>query len=158
MRLSRIIKFTVALAVATLAFGTFATPAPALQQDLDSVVKVQLQTNLGTTNTITCRITTEYPHDSHHVAGTVNVRGWITCTSAVSSLSITTDLYYVAAKVASRSASNFGQAFIQTNASTTCVPGYYQGKSRGTVVFPPGYVPQSAVIAHDSPLIFVDCI
>lgn len=163
IRTSRLVRFLVAAATACLlSAGLAPSTAPAEPATpVGSIVDTLRSTLPGTDSTqsvITCTIQAQYPHDSSHVPGTVNEVGTITCTSPVSSLSITVELYYSGVLVASSSKSNGGQAFIAHNAATSCVPGYYQGRATGYVVFPPGYVPPSGFIGHTSPSVFVDCI
>lgn len=161
MRNLRAYRFVVAAAAAgLLLIGLGAPPASASAQvpTVPSVIGGLPGTGDSLESVITCTIQAQYPHDSSHVAGTANVVGTISCTAPVSSLSITVELYYEGVLVSSSSKSNAGQAFISHNAATTCVPGYYQGRATGYVVFPPGYVPPSGFIGATSPSVFVDCI
>lgn len=114
-------------------------------------------TTVAAQTTITCTLAIQNPHNSSHVPGTVNVVATWTCTAPVSSLSISVQLFLNGVQVASGANSNAGQAFLQGNAATTCVPGEYFGTASGTVVFPPGFVPPSGSGSVGSPTVLITC-
>lgn len=147
-----------ALSVVAPAQAEDAMPLPLTESTVEATT-ITIPGTTSTSSVITCTINAQHPHDSSHVGGTVNGVATISCSQAVSSLSITVELWYQDAAVVAgpTSKSNFGRAFIKHNAATTCVPGYYRTVATGRVVFPPGYVPPSGTVGHYSPLIFVDC-
>lgn len=90
---------------------------------------------------ISCTIQINYPHDSGHNPGNINVTGSITCTAPVTVLDIGVGLYLDEYLLASNYKVGTG-AYISTNAATPCLlPGVYQGGVVGAVTFPPGFVP-----------------
>lgn len=94
--------------------------------------------------TITCTLNVQNPHNSSHVAGTVNVVATITCDAPVSALAINVGLYFNGALVASSGpVTNAGSAFIQGNAAVPCANGTYTGGATGAVIFPAGFSPPS---------------
>lgn len=90
---------------------------------------------------ITCIVKANNPHDSHHVGGTVNFVGTVTCTAPVSSIVMTLTLYWDGYLQADGGAANDGQASLSSNVAAPCTSGGWQGSIVATVVFPPGYVP-----------------
>lgn len=110
------------------------------------------------TSTITCTAQIQYPHNSSHVPGTVNVVATVSCDAPVTSINMTVNLYYNAVQVASQSFSTAGSAFLQGNAAQDpCLPGAYQGTASGTIVFPPGYVPSPQSFDIASPVVPISC-
>jgi hypothetical protein len=94
---------------------------------------------------IVCTIKINYPHDSGHNPGSVNVTGSITCTAPVTFLEIGVGLYLNGYLTASNYASNSGKLYVSTNAAAVCLlPGVYEGGDVGYVIFPPGYVPPAS--------------
>ncbi len=108
-------------------------------------------------NVITCVLQVNNPHQSSHVLGAVNVTATWTCTEPVSYLSLTVDLFWQGLQYASGTAEAGGRAYIQGNAATGCIPGYWHATASGTVVFPPGYQPQSSFLAVQSPTVLISC-
>lgn len=113
--------------------------------------------NAAAQTTITCTLQIDNPHSSSHVPGTVNVVARWTCTAPVTSLEISVQLFLNGVEVASGANDNAGQAFLQANAATTCVPGEYSGTASGTVVFPPGFEPPSGGGSVASPTVLITC-
>lgn len=107
--------------------------------------------------TITCVITVDDPHNSHHVPDNVNVSSKIQCTSQVASLSIGVSLFQFGFPVSYGGDSNFGNAFIKANAATLCVSGTYFAVANGTVIFPPGYWPIGGNIEQISRQVDIRC-
>jgi len=94
---------------------------------------------------IACDLRIDNPHNSGHVLGTVNVEAVITCSSQVSSLSVTAYLYPPVPYAPVRGATARGTITAKSNAAKSCTNGTYQGYARATVVIPPGYTgPTSA--------------
>ncbi len=89
---------------------------------------------------ITCTLKVNYPHNSTHVGGTVNVTSEIKCTSNVDSIYLSTGLR------GAQSSNGWSQKFItnyhSSNAAATCKNGTYWGVGSGTVTFPSGYSPR----------------
>lgn len=96
-------------------------------------------------NIIDCSTDFQVPHKSTHDPTTVNVVAKVTCTQAVPKISVDVALYRNGALVAQsgyQSASNTTSK--QVNAAAACINDLY-GSWRGfTIVFPSGYVPQTA--------------
>lgn len=120
---------------------------------------------------IRCTLTSHWPHESGHVAGTVNGAATLECTfegggaAPVSSLEITVSLFRFEVvgltwvRVAGpETSSNVGKSSIKDNAATDCVAGIYQTRATGTSVPPPGYQPPIGHHNHDSMPREVDCI
>lgn len=116
------------LAVAALLSGSIlaATPAQAASGPGGSV--------------ITCTLKVNYPHNSTHVGGTVNVTSEIKCTSNVDSIYTSTGLR--GAQTANGWAQKFNINYASSNAAMPCVNGTYWGIGSGTVTFPSGYSPR----------------
>jgi hypothetical protein len=70
---------------------------------------------------------------------------------------MTVRLYYGVVQVGSGNSSNAGQATLNGNAAANCANGQYLGTATGTVVFPPGYTPQSSTRSVQSPVVTVTC-
>jgi hypothetical protein len=104
----------------------------------------------GTTSTITCALTIDYPHASSHVPETANVVAHWRCTAPVSSLSMDVQLYYGVFEVGTGHSSNCCSSSLNGNAAANCLTGTYYGYVQGTVVFPPGYTPSSAYRTNES--------
>jgi hypothetical protein len=92
---------------------------------------------------ITCTITIDDPHISSHNPENVNVVSHWSCTASVQSLSLTTTLYLGVVQVAQTTATKYNSYFQNSNAAASCANGSYLGSASGTIVFPPGYVPQT---------------
>ena len=107
--------------------------------------------------TITCTLSIDNPHKSTHVPTTVNVVAHWACTAPVASLSLSVKLYRGVVQVGSGNSSNAGQAALNGNAAANCVNGQYLGTATGTVVFPPGYTPQSSTRSVQSPVVSITC-
>jgi hypothetical protein len=108
-------------------------------------------------STITCTLSIADPHQSGHVPGMVNVVATWSCTSPVSSLSMTVTLYRNGSQVAQGSFANAGKASLKGNAAAPCVSGSYYGTAGGTVVFPPNYEPPSSTLFVQSATVSITC-
>jgi hypothetical protein len=110
---------------------------------------------------IECTPDVQYPHESRHVSGTVNVVVTVTCTIPgttsqvkIPQIQIQAALLYSPTSTAPAEWTQadvvqpqpspkivYAQSFAQTNASTTCKVGTYVGWMRYWATFPPGYNP-----------------
>jgi hypothetical protein len=80
-----------------------------------------------------------YPHNSTHVSGTVNVTSEISCSSNVDSIYISTGLR--GAQSSNGWSQKFSTNYASSNAAVPCKNGTYWGIASGTVTFPSGYTP-----------------
>lgn len=80
---------------------------------------------------IACDLRIDNPHNSGHVLGTVNVEAVITCSSQVSSLSVTAYLYPPVPYAPVRGATARGTITAKSNAAKSCTNGTYQGICEG---------------------------
>lgn len=95
-------------------------------------------------STISCTVTTDHPHGSTHVSGTVNVVSKVACTAPVSRIRSATELARVdpyqrwvgIPKVKT------GVKTLKSSASTSCnyAPADFAGVGFATITPPPGYV------------------
>ena len=113
-----------------------------------------------TVGSITCTHSIGNPHKSTHVPSTVNVVSKIVCSAPVGALSINPiNLYRNFSLVATGTNFNQGKAIIQANAATNgCIPANYDGQSTATILFPPGFSPQTWSGRVSSNLVFVSCL
>lgn len=89
---------------------------------------------------INCVISTQNPHESSHLLGTVNVVGSVSCNLPVAGIGLTVALYDSGVLVSTSSGGTGPTTYYSLNASTsTCVPGIYQGMTTANIVPPPGY-------------------
>ncbi len=107
--------------------------------------------------TITCTLSIDYPHESHHFPDTVNVEARWSCDAPVASLSMAIGLYFEGAPVRRTTFSNVLQPSLDGNAAFPCVRGNWQGRAVGTVVFPPAFDPPSATVNVVSPILPITC-
>lgn len=162
------LRLAVLVLVPGLSFGLFAglsNAAPAAQVTQLSIAAAQgtattqapTHEAVSQQSTITCTLSIANPHQSGHVPGTVNVVATWSCTSAVSSLSMTVTLFRNGSQVAQGSFANAGKASLKGNAATPCVSGSYYGTAQGTVVFPPNYEPPSSTLFVQSATVSITC-
>jgi hypothetical protein len=108
---------------------------------------------------ITCTPKADYPHDSNHVNGTMNVVGHVSCTATVAiisasiSLEITSNDGIIAAKTSRTSNSSSWN----DNAATVCTPGYYHGYVEFSVTYPPNYSPHIGYGSAGGASAYVPC-
>lgn len=115
----------------------------------------------GLLDTIACEIKAHNPHKSSHVPGSINTSATLSCSSNVSALSMSVSLWREDPGVGWRvvqtgSNSNAGRNVLQASSGgfVACETGkFYQGTAAGTITFPPGYSPPTAVVADDTDLI-----
>lgn len=114
------------------------------------------QTAVG--DVITCIPNVEYPHNSSHVNGTVNVVVTIGCTKVVPEISIRAALYFNGLLGAESTGHNvFGNNFAQDNAAVPCQNGTYQGWMSYVVFFPPGYTPPTGSSSGFGAAVTITC-
>lgn len=89
---------------------------------------------------ITCTLKVNYPHNSGHVSGTVNVTSEISCSSNVDGIYISTGLRGTQSKNGWKQ--GFNTNYRSSNAAMPCANGTYWGIGSGTVTFPSGYTPR----------------
>jgi hypothetical protein len=104
---------------------------------------------------ITCTLKVNYPHNSIHVGGTVNVTSEIKCTSNVDSIYVSTGLR--GAQSGNGWAQKFNTNYQSSNAAAPCVNGSYWGVASGTVTFPSGYTPRVQNVNGAGGTRVVDC-
>lgn len=105
---------------------------------------------------ISCSAKANNPHDSSHVGGTVNFVGSVTCSSPVASIRMTLTLLWDGYEQAAKTNGNSGQATLSNNVAAPCSSGGWQGSVVGTVVMPPGYLPQSGTVSASS-VVSISC-
>lgn len=104
---------------------------------------------------ITCTLKVNYPHNSTHVGGTVNVTSEIKCSSNVDSIYISTGLR--GAQSSNGWSQKFNTNYHSSNAAATCKNGTYYGVGSGTVTFPSGYSPRVQNVSGSGAVRTVDC-
>lgn len=110
-------------------------------------------------STITCTLSIASPHRSTHNPAVVNVVATWKCDANVASLSMTVKLYtFAGVQQASDSFKNSGKQALKGHAASVCIPDFYYGTARGTVVFPAGYSPHSRTLNVQSKTVLVLCI
>jgi hypothetical protein len=110
--------------------------------------------------TIVCSISVQNPHPSSHVGGTVNVIARTQCTAPVASLEMIMALArngVIVTPPGTKTNANAGVASLQNNIAVPCHSGTYQGAAEAGIVFPPGFVPQTGIIANVSALVPITC-
>ncbi|GGF15026.1 hypothetical protein GCM10011399_06170 [Subtercola lobariae] len=106
---------------------------------------------------ITCTIKTNYPHNSGHVFGTVNVTADVLCSAPVGGLNVNVALQRNGATTSTGRSQNGGQNYLSANAAVGCVNGRYQGLSHISVTFPAGFSPSVAGTDSSSISRNIDC-
>jgi hypothetical protein len=106
---------------------------------------------------INCLLRLDYPHNSSHVDGTVNVAAQVTCDTPVSSITLLLQLYYNGSVANSNINENAGQLSLYNQVAAPCINGGWQAHAETLVNFPPGVVPPSAYDSEDSQQISIDC-
>jgi hypothetical protein len=106
---------------------------------------------------IWCNVRVDYPHNSSHVDGTVNVQSQVTCDATVIGITLLLQLYYNGSVAHSNINENAGQASLYNQVAAPCVNGSWQAHAEAQVFFPPGVTPPSAYQSQDSPPISIDC-
>lgn len=91
---------------------------------------------------ITCTPKVNYPHNSSHVGGTINVQVTMSCTYPVDKISITASLWRGNSMLKAVNGISYGKASNASNAPIACAPGSYYGMGTWVVTFPYGYVPR----------------
>ena len=161
MRIKRIVRATaIGIAVLMTCVGVGVASVESAVAATDPTFGFNLTPSNGTSSgpVIRCTIQTEWPHDSGHVLGSVNVGSYVRCSAPVTKIEHYVDLYYGTAKLSSAVYFSWGRASSEVYASyPTCVPGVYQGKGQAVIYAPAGYYPPVGYIKHDSPLVPVDC-
>jgi hypothetical protein len=110
--------------------------------------------------TITCALNvSQYPHNSGHVPGTINVVETAACTAPVPKVTVTAYLYTPIPRPTVKGATATGTLSVSSNAATTyCANGTYQGYGYMTVTFPPGYAPPTAALGKLGPTAAITCL
>lgn len=109
------------------------------------------------TVTITCQVQVQYPHNSTHVPGTVNVVGTTRCDAPIASIVLSLVLLKEAQPVGRGISGRIVGAEAQVNAAAPCSPGLYTGLMAFWLVFPPGFFPPTAINLLSSPPIPIVC-
>jgi hypothetical protein len=106
---------------------------------------------------ISCYLYADNPHRSTHQPSTTNTQARWICSQPVSRLTLNLYVYRNDIFVTRSSAGNAGAARLQTNATTACVSGTYQGLALASVVFPPGYEPPTGSADDTSNSVYISC-
>jgi hypothetical protein len=109
------------------------------------------------TITITCQVQVQYPHNSTHVPGMVNVVGTTKCDAPIASIVLSLVLLKEAQPVGRGISGRIVGAEAQVNAAAPCSPGLYTGLMAYWLVFPPGFFPPTAINLLSSPPIPIVC-
>lgn len=90
---------------------------------------------------IDCVPNVQYPHNSTHVPGTVNVVVTVNCTAAVPEIHVTAGLYRDGWLVSQTPWASFvATSFAKTNAAVPCQDGTYQGWMDYDITWPDNYL------------------
>lgn len=119
------------------------------------------------TPAIVCHLTVDYPHNSKHILGTINVVSTISCTGLVpDKLSLMTTLYKIVCDpychdIAYGSAGsnvNYGSSSLSGNSATkSCTPGDYFGVASGVVTAPANVTPRIGNLEATGPTKPITC-
>jgi len=114
---------------------------------------------LSPADTINCTLQVNYPHESGHNPGQVNVTATITCGAPVAHLDMYAALYFNGNLVSSGHTSNSGKNYLMAQANHNCSPGDWEGGATGAVTFPPGYEPPTSDFGGEvwSPVVYIGC-
>lgn len=117
-------------------------PAPDAPDKSNNVHQVNPRIAASGGYTITCTVSNDQPHASHHQVGTVNVEVHASCTSPVTSMTLTPYLYRPVPYTTVTGTSKTGLQNIDGNAGAPpCKNGNYQGYGYISVKFPPRFTP-----------------
>jgi hypothetical protein len=110
--------------------------------------------NSASAVSVVCNSHVDYPHNSTHVPGTVNVVGSTSCTlSGAPGIWQSIQLYRDGVSVAyGYNYQTSGGTYAEVTAATTCAPGQYYGRMRVDI---PGYTPPSGYA--QSSTVQIDC-
>lgn len=139
--------------------GVFsATPASAADSGSISFSRNSLAAGPAAISVIRCDYKIDYPHNSGHNPGNVNVVARITCTNQVESITVDTKLFRSGIQVGSGHTTVPFAGFAQGNAAAPCINGAsWGGTVRYSVVPPPGYVPNPGVANAASLVVPITC-
>ncbi|MFE2754902.1 hypothetical protein ACFXGA_23165 [Actinosynnema sp. NPDC059335] len=107
---------------------------------------------------ITCNAISDYPHNSSHVPGTINVVGRGVCDYAVGSIDVVTGLFRGGTTVVGTGARvQANVASLSAPASAPCAAGSYIGVADVIFTAPPGYYPPAIRLVGQSPSVSLSC-
>ncbi|WP_141977688.1 hypothetical protein [Saccharothrix saharensis] len=107
---------------------------------------------------ITCNAISDYPHNSSHVPGTINVVGRGVCDYPVGSIDVVTGLFRGGTTVVGTGARvQANVASLSAPASAPCVAGSYIGVADVIFTAPPGYYPPAIRLVGQSPSVSISC-
>lgn len=109
-----------------------------------TAVKTSKTGEMDIANTILCQLHMHYPHNSHHVPGTVNAQATASCSVPVPLISLDVGIVRNDVVLGANNFFNSNVDTLQGNAATPCVPGMYRGVAIVNITFPPGYNPPTA--------------
>jgi len=128
------------------------------------VILLKLNTRQGATvnaagpPVITCSAISDYPHNSSHVPGTINVVGRGVCDYPVGSIDVVTGLFLGGTTIVGTGARvQANVASLSAPASAPCVAGSYIGVADVIFTAPPGYEPPAIRLVGQSPSVSLGC-
>ena len=147
-----------AMAASPSTGSTWTVVATVRSRPLSSVTSTSLAG--AASGGVVCSLELDYPHNSTHVRGTVNVVARVVCSSPVSSISLSPQLYPPVpyAPIAGTPVIVADTSSAQANAASTfCTNGTWQGWASWSVVFPPGDTPPTGSGAAFGPTAPITC-
>jgi hypothetical protein len=107
---------------------------------------------------ITCNAISDYPHNSTHAPGMINVVGRGVCDYPVGSIDVVTGLFRGGTTIVGTGARvQANVASLSVPAPAPCVPGGYLGVADVIFTAPPGYSPPAIRLVGQSPSVFINC-
>jgi hypothetical protein len=106
---------------------------------------------------ITCQVVSDFPHNSSHAPGRINVVGRVDCSAPIAEIDLIEALFSgnTVANAKQRVAPNFATLSVQ--ADIACVPGTYFGLADAILIAPPGYSPPGIHAVFESPPVSLSC-
>lgn len=100
---------------------------------------------------VTCSLRVDYPHNSGHNIGRINVVAKVECTHAVPQIQITVVLARDGSEVSRSTLAGSNRYSFEWHTDTPCVDGLYQGAAQAIVTFPPGIALDNTLEGYSSP-------
>jgi hypothetical protein len=150
--------------VASASPATAERPRPVLAVSAAPVILHKVSTRQGEAvnaagpPVITCSAISDYPHNSGHVPGTINVVGRGVCDFPVGMIDVVTGLFRGGTTIVGTGARvQANVASLSAPASAPCVAGSYIGVADVIFTAPPGYEPPAVRLVGQSIPVSLSC-
>jgi hypothetical protein len=112
-----------------------------------------------TASIVGCALYVDYPHESMHEPGTINVMARFNCNNPVASIEMTVGLARDGQEVVRKKFFDYNIKTTKHNVATSlpCVDGFYEGAASAIVGFGPSAFPATGTLNSNSTIVQVTC-